>query len=621
MPSALRAIHDAGQRALLLELKSLEDVMALHQHLSVEPLPGQTDAVAAARTLLLQFAARRHAAEARRRLRRIRIPAFRAEESRTVEIDVVYDGEDLQTLADHLGLSTEAVADWHSGQDWTAAFGGFAPGFAYCVRRPGRARGRRGRRTEEELSIPRREEPRTAVPAGAVALAAEFSAVYPRRSPGGWQLIGRTDAALWDSEREEPALIRPGDTVRYRPMREELRLREAAAPDSALRSSDAADQPPPQDVVLEVLRTGAQVLPQDLGRPGHSDLGVPASGAADRASARQANQLAGNDDGATVLEVLWGGLEMRARQTAVVAVTGAETEITVLTPHREEGSNSASSGGVRSKGGASWTSPAPGASGALQGREPEQGPFESEGVESHTVEANGLKRPEHTERGVPMRAPFWLFPGETMRLGAPHAGVRSYVAVSGGFAAVEHLGSAAADTLSGLGPAPVRAGDGLALAGAASRFVGIASVARTPLPDSSEPVQLRFVPGPRDDWFGDAGLRRLAGQVWTVSHESDRIGIRLADPALPEGPEGPPAEPGPLDRLREAELPSEGMVRGSLQVPPSGLPVLFLADHPVTGGYPVIGVVVREDLPLAAQLPPGTQVRFTAVDPETLEPS
>lgn len=605
MPSAVRAIHEAGQRALLLELKSLEDVMALHQQLTIEPLPGQVDSVAAARTLLLQFSARGHLAEARRQLRRIRIPAFRAAESRTVEIDVVYDGEDLQEAAEHLGLSSEAVAQWHCGQEWTGAFGGFAPGFTYCVRRAGRGRGRRGRRAEEELSIPRRDEPRTAVPAGAVGLAGEFSAVYPRSSPGGWQLIGRADAVLWDPERESPALIRPGDAVRYRAVREQLSLSEPPVQEAA------TSQPARQDVVLEVLHAGPQVLTEDLGRPGYGGMGVSVSGAADRASARQANQLAGNDDAATVLEVLWGTLELRARQTAVLAITGADTEITVLTPDPEEGSNSAAShSGTGRYGRPAWHCPAPGSAADTGGTAPGTAPSNR----------NGLKRPERSERNVPMRAPFWLFPGETVRLGAPRAGVRSYVAVSGGFAAVEHLGSASVDTLSGLGPAPVRAGDGLALAGAASRFVGIASVARTPLPESEEPVRLRFVPGPRDEWFGNPGLRRLTGQVWTVSQEADRIGMRLTDPDLPLGPEGPPAHPGPLERVREGELPSEGMVRGSLQVPPSGLPVLFLADHPVTGGYPVIGVVVREDLPLAAQLPPGTRVRFTAVEPESLAP-
>ncbi|RUQ36646.1 biotin-dependent carboxyltransferase family protein, partial [Micrococcus sp. HSID17227] len=111
---------------------------------------------------------------------------------------------------------------------------------------------------------------------------------------------------------------------------------------------------------------------------------------------------------------------------------------------------------------------------------------------------------------------------------------------------------------------------------------------------------LRVVPGPRDDWFGEAGLERLFTQDWDVSQQTDRIGVRLTAPD----------DGAPLERVREGELKSEGAVRGALQVPPSGEPVLFLSDHPVTGGYPVIGVVARADLSLAAQLPPGARVRF-----------
>jgi allophanate hydrolase subunit 2 len=107
---------------------------------------------------------------------------------------------------------------------------------------------------------------------------------------------------------------------------------------------------------------------------------------------------------------------------------------------------------------------------------------------------------------------------------------------------------------------------------------------------------LSLAPGPRTDWFGDAGLDRLTGQAWSVSSDSNRIGVRL--------------EGRPVPRLVEGELPSEGLVHGAVQVPASGLPVVFLTDHPVTGGYPVIGVVVEADLPVAGQLVPGQQVRF-----------
>lgn len=121
------------------------------------------------------------------------------------------------------------------------------------------------------------------------------------------------------------------------------------------------------------------------------------------------------------------------------------------------------------------------------------------------------------------------------------------------------------------------------------------------LPQTGETTQLRVVLGPREDWFTAPSLEAFVGQEWEVSSASNRVGVRLRS-----------VEGGvSLERARGGELASEGMVIGALQVPPSGEPVLFLADHPVTGGYPVIAVVVLQDLPVAAQLPSGARVRFT----------
>ena len=135
-------------------------------------------------------------------------------------------------------------------------------------------------------------------------------------------------------------------------------------------------------------------------------------------------------------------------------------------------------------------------------------------------------------------------------------------------------------------------------------------VATVPLPAPGETVTLRVSPGPRDDWFTPEALETFTSRDWVVSEQSNRVGVRFEEPT-----DDPPFEAPPLERSRGGELASEGVVAGSLQVPHSGVPVLFLADHPVTGGYPVIGVVLPEDLPLAAQLPPGSTVRFTCTDP------
>jgi biotin-dependent carboxylase-like uncharacterized protein len=183
--------------------------------------------------------------------------------------------------------------------------------------------------------------------------------------------------------------------------------------------------------------------------------------------------------------------------------------------------------------------------------------------------------------------------GAELVLGVPAVGLRSYVAVRGGVDVPPVLGSRSSDRLSGLGPEPLAAGDLLAV-GADAADEPVVDVA--PVPAAADSPVLRVLPGPRRDWLTDEAWTRLVSAEWAVSADSDRVGIRLTGPRL--------------ERTREAELPSEGLVPGALQVPPDGAPVLFLADHPVTGGYPVLAVVVTADQPAAAQLRPGDVVRF-----------
>ena len=196
-------------------------------------------------------------------------------------------------------------------------------------------------------------------------------------------------------------------------------------------------------------------------------------------------------------------------------------------------------------------------------------------------------------RPAPFGAPLTLAPGAVLALGVPPVGLRTYVAVRGGIDVPPVLGSRSTDTLSGLGPAPLAPGDRLPVGDLAGEepFVDVAPVR----PPSSAPV-LRVLPGPRRDWLDPAAWSALTTELWTVTADSNRVGLRLA------GPE--------LTRTRTDELPSEGLVPGAVQVPPDGAPVLFLADHPVTGGYPVLAVVATADLGAAAQLRPGDSLRF-----------
>jgi KipI family sensor histidine kinase inhibitor len=201
------ALLDYGDQALMLQCGSTAEVLAWVDALRGAALPGVIDMVPAARTVLVKLDNPRFQGVTRRRLRRMRVTAdveAPADRSADVVIDVVYDGPDLAEVASHTGLTAAQVIDAHTATMWRVGFSGFAPGFAYLV--DGDAR----------LRVPRRSEPRTSVPAGSVALAGEFSAIYPRQSPGGWQLIGHTDAVLWDLERSNPALLTQGMWVRFR---------------------------------------------------------------------------------------------------------------------------------------------------------------------------------------------------------------------------------------------------------------------------------------------------------------------------------------------------------------------------------------------------------------------
>ncbi|WP_099344072.1 MULTISPECIES: biotin-dependent carboxyltransferase family protein [unclassified Actinoplanes] len=266
---------------------------------------------------------------------------------------------------------------------------------------------------------------------------------------------------------------------------------------------------------------------QDLGRPGYAHLGVPRSGAVDGGALRLANRLVGNPAGAAGLEILLGGVRLRATRATTVAVTGAPCAVRA---------------GERA-----------------------------------------------ADPGLPIAVPA----GAVISIGQPWAGLRVYLAVGGGIAVPPVLGSRSTDTLSGLGPEQIRDGDVLPLGETRGMPPGV-DVA--PYPPPPVELRLRVWPGPRDDWFTPAAVRTLGSAEYRVAADSDRVGVRLAGPGLARAVRG--------------ELPSEGLVLGAIQVPANGQPLVFLADHPTTGGYPVIGVVDPADVDLLGQARPGTAVRF-----------
>jgi KipI family sensor histidine kinase inhibitor len=199
-------VFNYGDHALLLECDSTAEVLAWTDALREAELHGVTDVVPASRTVMVKVDAPRNLLATRQRIEKLRVIA--SEDIATggvdIVIDVVYDGADLEEVGRITGLGAEGVVDAHTAAPWRVAFGGFVPGFAYLAG------------GDPRLNVPRREEPRTRVPAGSVAIAGEFSGVYPRESPGGWQLIGHTDAVLWDIDRADPALLTAGMTVQFR---------------------------------------------------------------------------------------------------------------------------------------------------------------------------------------------------------------------------------------------------------------------------------------------------------------------------------------------------------------------------------------------------------------------
>jgi KipI family sensor histidine kinase inhibitor len=193
-----------GDRALLVEVAGLPEVAAVRTALERAPLPGQRDLVPAARTVLVVLDRAPSDLDAATLRRLDPSASASAAAGKSLELPVVFDGADLADVAELTGRSVAALVEALTTAELTVAFGGFAPGFGYLSGLP------------EELHVPRRATPRTRVPAGSVALAGPFAGVYPQASPGGWQLVGRTDAVLFDVDRDPPALLVPGTAVRFR---------------------------------------------------------------------------------------------------------------------------------------------------------------------------------------------------------------------------------------------------------------------------------------------------------------------------------------------------------------------------------------------------------------------
>jgi antagonist of KipI len=500
-------------------------VRALDHDLARSPFDGFREAVPGLRSLLVLYdpAVVRFAAVARDLLARAARPARPSPPARVHEVPTVYggeDGPDLAPLARERGLTEADLAGRHAGEAYTVFMLGFTPGFPYLGLLP------------ERLEVPRRATPRVRVPAGSVALAGRLTGIYPVASPGGWQVVGRTSLRLFDPRRAEPALLAPGDRVRF-----------VAVADLPPPEPVAAAAPARGGAVVEVLDGGLLTTVQDGGRTGHRRAGVSGGGPMDARAHAAANLAVGNAPGGAALECTVAGPSLAFLAPERFAVAGADL-------------------------------------GAV------------------------LERADLGAWPVPLGASVLARPGNVLRFTGRRSGCRAYVALRGGIDVPAVLGARATDLTSAFGGFAGRAlapGDRLAVSaaegGAEPREARAEGHATAPI--------VRVVLGPQADHFGAETTSRFLASPWRVGATSDRAGCRL--------------EGEPLRHLGASEILSDGMVPGSIQVPPDGRPIVMMADGPTTGGYPKIATVVTADLPLVAQLVPGEgEVRFEAVRVEDL---
>lgn len=524
----------SGSDSFLVELDDLAITLTLLDALLAANLEGVCEVIPGARTIMVRFD--RWLTDRAKLTNQIAALDLSVRSSRSgdlFEIPVTYDGEDLGDVAAMLGCTINELIERHTEATYTVAFTGFAPGFAYMTC------------DDPGFDVPRRKSPRVKIPAGSVALAGKFGGIYPSDSPGGWQLLGTTPLAMWDTTRERAALLAPGDRVRFRDM--------AKGGTIAVSKPSASAKTPPADGLL-VTRADRPVLYQDMGRPGLASQGVSESGALDRIAMREANHCVGNPANAAAIEISFGGFALKADRPITIAVTGAPCPLTIQTP-------------------------------------------------------DGKKLEAHFAQPIALNA------GDELSLGIPPEGMLSYLALRGGFNVEPILGSAARDTLAKVGPNPITTGDILVPANRPALAVASGASELRALPRAGEVVTLDIVLGPRTDWFTQQGLDTLTSQDWDVTPQSSRVGMRLAGVNA-------------IERAINDELPSEGTALGAIQVPATGQPVLFLADHPLTGGYPVIGVVANHHLDLAGQIPIGARIRFNpisvftavSVETESLQP-
>jgi KipI family sensor histidine kinase inhibitor len=460
---------------------------------------------------------------------------------RSVEIPTCYGGQygpDLPFVAEHNHLTEDEVVAIHTSGAYRVFLMGFIPGFTYLGGMSPR------------IATPRLQTPRTSIPAGSVGIAQQQTGIYSVESPGGWQLIGRTPARLFDPFRTPPTLVEPGDAItfvavderRYRQLEERARS-EVRSPRAEVRTSesptpDAGPVPPEGErgqAAIEVLDAGALTTVQDLGRYGFQRYGVPVSGAMDAFALRIANLLVGNLEGAAALELTITGPQLLFLDNAVIAVAGADMQ------------------------------------------------------------------PRVDHLAAPTWQAFSVSKDAVLSFRGLRAGARAYLAIAGGIDVPVVLRSRSTYLRSHFGGFEGRAlrpGDRLSR-GAVPETIEARQMPTSWLPIYLASHRVRVVLGPQDAAFTSRGVQTLLSSAYTIGSQSDRMGYRL------EGPR--------IEHRTGADIVSDGTPAGAVQVAGDGMPLILLADRGTTGGYAKIATIISVDLPRLAQSQPGDRVFFDAV--------
>jgi len=522
-------IREVGDAALLVELEAVIDeavnarAIAIADAVRAAAIEGVRDVVPTFRSVAVYFDPLNTEVEVLKGALATLCAASPGTVSGSlVEVPVSYGGDagvDLAAVAAWSGLTADEVIERHLAPTYRVFMLGFLPGFAYMGV------------VDPAIAAPRRVTPRMRVPAGSVGIAGRQTGIYPRESPGGWQLIGRSSMQMFDVRRHPASLLAPGDRVKF--VREESK-RDAAGP---IAEADGGVRRNVEDVgtaTITVVDAGLLTTIQDLGRWGQQSTGVSVSGAMDPVAHRTANALVGNAPADATIEATLSGPTLRCEVPTTIAIAGADLG----------------------------------------------------------AEIDGAQLPPGRSREVAA--------GAVLRFGQRRAGARVYIACEGGFDVAPVLGSRAThlpSALGGLQGRPLRAGDHLKTGpGRRGQHRGRTGAGQGQ--DRGRPrggARLRILPGPQNDFFTPDALDLLQRGRYVITPHANRMGYRLSGPALPSA---------------SHEMISDATFAGAVQVPPSGEPILLMADRQTVGGYPQIAIVISADLPHAGQLAPGDWVEF-----------